>query len=132
MSHIRSPRLAPAPFAPCAPFAPSAPVILSPPAIAVPWRTCGVSTNHTHPSRVGRFVIAEPIGRGTLGEVYAGVEEHVGRRVAVRVGTIGDLRVHQQARVTGQVAHPNVVSVLDLGEDLVHPFDATELVEGTS
>src|SRR5688500_13296400 len=50
----------------------------------------------------------------------------------MRVGTIGDLRVHQQARVTGQVAHPNVVSVLDLGEDLGHPFAAMELLEGAS
>lgn len=91
-----------------------------------------MSTNNSHPSRVGRYVIAEPIGRGALGEVYAGVEEGVGRRVAVRVGTIGDLRVHQQARVTGQVAHPNVVSVLDLGEDEGHPFAAMELLDGAS
>jgi serine/threonine-protein kinase len=86
----------------------------------------------SHPSRVGRYAIAEPIGRGALGEVYAGVEEDLGRRVAVRVGTIGDLRVHQQARVTGQVAHPNVVSVLDLGEDWGHPYVAMELLDGAS
>jgi serine/threonine protein kinase len=40
--------------------------------------------------------------------------------------------VHQQARSTGQVAHPNVVSVLDLGEDNGCPFAVTELVEGVS
>jgi serine/threonine-protein kinase len=91
-----------------------------------------VSTNHSHPSRVGRYVIAEPIGRGALGEVYAGVDDQVGRRVAVRVGTIGDLRVHQQARVTGQVAHPNVVSVLDLGDDGGRPYAAMELLDGAS
>jgi serine/threonine protein kinase len=92
----------------------------------------GVSANSSHPSRVGHYVIAESIGRGALGEVYAGVDEPVGRRVAVRVGTIGDLRVHQQARVTGQVAHPNVVSVLDLGEDWGHPYVAMELLAGAS
>jgi serine/threonine-protein kinase len=91
-----------------------------------------VSTNNSHPSRVGRYAIAELIGRGALGEVYAGVEDHVGRRVAVRVGAIGDLRVHQQARVTGQVAHPNVVSVLDLGADHGHPYVAMELLDGAS
>lgn len=90
------------------------------------------STNNSPPTRVGRFIIAESIGRGALGEVYAGVEEHVGRRVAVRVGTIGDLRVHQQAKVTGQVAHPNIVSVLDLGEDHGRPYAAMELLEGAS
>lgn len=89
-----------------------------------------MSTNDSHPSRVGRYVIAEPIGRGALGDVYAGVDEQVGRRVAIRVGTIGDLRVHQQARVTGQVAHPNVVSVLDLGEDAGHPYVVMEWLDG--
>lgn len=91
-----------------------------------------MSTNNSHPTRAGRYVLAEPIGRGALGDVYAGVEEHVGRRVAVRLGTIGDLRVHQQARVTGQVAHPNVVSILDLGEESGHPYVAMELLDGAS
>jgi serine/threonine protein kinase len=63
--------------------------------------------------------------------VYAGLDEDIGRRVAVRVGTAGEPRVHQQARVTGQVAHPNVVSVLDLGEDGGAPFAVMELLEGT-
>lgn len=40
--------------------------------------------------------------------------------------------MHQQARVTGQVAHPNVVSVLDLGEDGGRPFVVMELVDGPS
>jgi serine/threonine protein kinase len=32
--------------------------------------------------------------------------------------------------VTGQVAHPNVVSVLDLGEDCGHPYVAMERLDG--
>lgn len=89
-----------------------------------------MSDNHSHPTRIGRYVIAELVGRGALGEVYAARDEKIGRRVAVRVGTIGDLRVHQQARLTGQIAHPNVVSVLDLGEDAGRPYAAMELLEG--
>jgi serine/threonine protein kinase len=50
----------------------------------------------------------------------------------VRIGFPGDLRVHQQARMTGQVAHPNVVSVLDLGEHDGRPYVAMELLEGTT
>jgi serine/threonine protein kinase len=65
-----------------------------------------------------------------MGGVYSAVDESIGRRVAVRVGTAGDPRVHQQARMTGQVAHPNVVSVLDLGEEDGAPFAVMELVEG--
>ena len=69
---------------------------------------------------------------GALGPVYSGIDETIGRRVAIRVGRAGDPRVHQQARVTGQVAHPNVVSVLDLGEDNGDPFAVMELLEGPS
>ena len=88
--------------------------------------------NGSHPSRVGRYAIVECVGNGALGPVYAGVDEAIGRRVAVRVGRAGDPRVHQQARMTGQVAHPNVVSVLDLGEDNGSPFAVMELLEGPS
>jgi serine/threonine protein kinase len=88
--------------------------------------------NGSHPSRVGRYTIVKCVGNGALGPVYAGIDDAMGRRVAVRVGAAGDPRVHQQARVTGQVAHPNVVSVLDLGEDDGQPFAVTELIEGPS
>ena len=83
------------------------------------------------PTRLGRYVLAERIGHGALGDVYAAVDD-VGRAVAVRIGLSGDLRVHQQARMTGQVAHPNVVSVLDLGEDHGRPFVAMERLDGAA
>ena len=91
-----------------------------------------MSHNNSHPTRVGRYAVGERIGRGAMGDVYAGLEEHIGRRVAVRIGFPGDLRVHQQARMTGQVAHPNVVSVLDLGEHDGRPYVAMELLEGAT
>ena len=91
-----------------------------------------MSNDNSHPTRVGRYAVGERIGRGAMGEVYAAVEEHIGRRVAVRIGFPGDLRVQQQARMTGQVAHPNVVSVLDLGEHDGRPYVAMELLEGTT
>jgi serine/threonine protein kinase len=89
-----------------------------------------VNNNGNHPSRIGRYAIVECIGRGALGDVFSAIDEAIDRRVAVRVGHPGDPRVHQQARVTGQVAHPNVVSVLDLGEDGGRPFAVMELLEG--
>ena len=86
--------------------------------------------NGSHPSRVGRYSIVECVGTGASGPVYAALDESMGRRVAIRIGKAGDPRVHQQARTTGQVAHPNVVSVLDLGEDNGNPFAVMELVDG--
>jgi serine/threonine protein kinase len=87
--------------------------------------------NGSHPSRVGRYAIVECVGSGALGPVYAGVDDAIGRRVAVRVGRAGDPRVHQLAKVTGQVAHPNVVSVLDLGEEDGVPFAIMEMLDVT-
>jgi serine/threonine protein kinase len=89
-----------------------------------------VNNNGNHPSRIGRYAIVECIGHGASGRVYAGIDESIGRRVAVRMGLPGDPRVHQQARLTGQVAHPNVVSILDLGEEDGQPFAVMELIEG--
>jgi serine/threonine protein kinase len=91
-----------------------------------------VNNNGSHPSRIGRYAVVECIGRGAMGRVYSAVDESIDRRVAVRVGKSGDPRVHQQARLTGQVAHPNVVSVLDLGEEDGAPFAVMELVDATS
>lgn len=82
--------------------------------------------------RLGRYTLAECIGRGAMGLVYAATEDGTGRRVAVRIGMAGDLRVHHQARMTGQVAHPNVVSVLDLGEDQGRPFVVMERLDGAA
>lgn len=89
-----------------------------------------MNNNGNHPSRIGRYAVVDAIGRGALGRVYAAVDEAIGRIVAVRVGTAGDPRVHQQARLTGQVAHPNVVSVLDLGIDEGQPFAVMEPLDG--
>jgi serine/threonine protein kinase len=89
-----------------------------------------LNNNGSHPLRIGRYAIAEGIGYGAMGRVYAAIDESIGRRVAVRIGQPGDPRVHQQARVTGQVAHPNVVSVLDLGDDAGAPFAVMERLDG--
>lgn len=90
-----------------------------------------MNSNGNQPSRIGRYAIGERIGHGAMGDVFSAIDESIGRRVAVRLGQAGDPRVHQQARVTGQVAHPNVVSVLDLGEDGGRPFAVMELLDGT-
>lgn len=91
-----------------------------------------MNNNGRHPSRIGRYVVVESIGHGDTSRVYAGVDQSIGRRVAVRVGRAGDPRVHQRARLTGQVAHPNVVSVLDLGDQNGDPFSVMELLEGVT
>ena len=67
-----------------------------------------------------------PGGQGAKGDVYAAVDENIGRRVAVRVMPPG-----QRPEVKGQVTHANVVTVFDRGEHQGQPYVVMELIEGT-
>jgi serine/threonine-protein kinase len=89
------------------------------------------------PAYVGRYRVVERIGRGAMGVVYAAIDEQLNRRVAVKV-MLGDFdedpelrqRFAREARITGQLAHRNIVTVFDLGEDGGRPFIVMELLEG--
>src|SRR5207237_4007161 len=69
------------------------------------------------------------------GQVFAGLDTKLGRRVAVKVVTLvhdpGRVqRFEQEARAAGALEHPNLLSVYDLGEEQGVPFLVTELLEG--
>jgi serine/threonine-protein kinase len=90
------------------------------------------------PTYIGRYRIVERIGRGAMGMVFAAEDETLGRRVAVKV-MMGDLeeepemrgRFFREAKITGQLAHRNIVTVFDLGEDDHRPFIVMELLTGS-
>ena len=96
----------------------------------------GASTD-TLPPYIGRYRVVSQIGKGAMGVVYAAEDETLGRRVAVKV-MMGDLeeeaemrgRFFREAKITGQLAHRNIVTVFDLGEDDQHPFIVMELLGG--
>ena len=89
------------------------------------------------PHHIGRYRIVERIGKGAMGVVYAADDETMGRRVAIKV-MMADLeeepevreRFYREAKVTGQLAHRNIVTVFDLGEDRGHPYIVMELLTG--
>lgn len=89
------------------------------------------------PGSIGRYRIVDRIGRGAMGVVYAAVDEQLSRRVAVKL-MLGDFdqdpelraRFQREARVTGRLAHRNIVTVFDLGEHDGRPFIVMELLEG--
>ena len=91
------------------------------------------------PRAIGRYRILERIGQGAMGTVYAADDPSLGRLVAIKVMT-GDLdeepeireRFYREAKVTGQLAHRNIVTVLDLGEERGHPYIVMELLSGQS
>ncbi len=89
------------------------------------------------PQYVGRYRVLERIGRGAMGVVYAAEDEQLDRKVAVKL-MLADFdqepdmreRFYREARITGQLAHRNIVTVFDLGEEKNRPFLVMELLEG--
>jgi len=88
---------------------------------------------------LGRYRLEDLLGRGGMASVYRGVDEELGRPVAVKLLAehfAGDNEIRRrflrEARIAGALNHPNIVSVYDIGERDGCPFIVMELVEGES
>ncbi|XXF77040.1 protein kinase [Myxococcaceae bacterium GXIMD 01537] len=92
---------------------------------------------------VGRYRLSARIATGGMAEVYLGrrIEEDGARGPSVAVKRllphlVTDRRIVQmflnEARITEQIRHPNVVQILELGMQGNEPFIAMELLEGRS
>ncbi|HVE70234.1 MAG TPA: protein kinase, partial [Thermoanaerobaculia bacterium] len=87
---------------------------------------------------LGPYQIVTLIGEGGMGAVYRARDTRLGRDVAVKVLTnlaFSDrerlLRFEQEARATGMLNHPNLLTVYDVGRDEEgNSFLVTELLEG--
>ncbi|HEX2038650.1 MAG TPA: serine/threonine-protein kinase [Acidimicrobiales bacterium] len=98
-----------------------------------------MATQTTQAERVlgGRYRLGRLLGRGGMAEVYEGLDERLGRPVAVKVLRSGlrrraELRERfaQEARSAARLSHPNVVAVYDTGEDDGTPFLVMERLPG--
>ena len=85
---------------------------------------------------VGPYRIRALLGVGGMGEVYDADDERLGRRVAIKVlpswGSDPDRvwRFEREARALAALAHPNVVTVFDVGVEGTTPYLVTERLEG--
>ena len=96
--------------------------------------------SQTEPERVGRYVIEEKLGAGGMGVVFRALDPDLRRHVAIKLlrpdkapsssGQTSPLL--REARSIARLAHPNVVTVYDVGFDRGHVFVALELVTGLS
>lgn len=91
------------------------------------------------PETIGRYKLVRELGRGAMGVVYEATDPNLGRTVALKAiqsNTIGTnpeeaaLRFKNEARATGGLSHPNIVTVFDAGEDQGLLYIAMELLEG--
>ncbi|HEY0136943.1 MAG TPA: protein kinase, partial [Nannocystis sp.] len=88
------------------------------------------------PRRIHRFAVLRQLGAGGMGVVYAGYDEELERRVAIKVvredmvASQGRSRMLREAQAMAKVSHPNVVQVYEVGEFAGQVFVAMEFVKG--
>lgn len=93
------------------------------------------------PKEIGRYQLLEHIGRGAMGNVYLGRDPLINRIVALK--TI-DLSIGydnesmetttesflREATIAGNLSHPNIVTIYDVGEAAGLAYIAMEYVRG--
>ncbi|HEY1795256.1 MAG TPA: serine/threonine-protein kinase [Stellaceae bacterium] len=92
------------------------------------------------PSSVGRYKITRWMTSGAMGDIYEAHDPLIERPIALKILRRellerGDAegwlqRFRHEARAAGRLLHPNIVTLLDYGEEGGLPFLAMELVEG--
>jgi len=93
-------------------------------------------------SRLGRFEIASILGEGAMGIVYLAHDPHIDRPVALKTlrqeASLGEhgaevkSRFLKEAKLAGRLAHPNIVTIYEAGEDKGVTYIAMEYVDGLS
>jgi eukaryotic-like serine/threonine-protein kinase len=86
---------------------------------------------------LGRYRLDDQPSTGGMGSVYAGIDERLNRKVAVKVlkGQLADdprfvERFRREARAVAALSHPNIAGIFDYGEDDGKHFIVMEYVEG--
>jgi tetratricopeptide (TPR) repeat protein/predicted Ser/Thr protein kinase len=91
-------------------------------------------------AEVGRYVVLDQLGRGGMGVVYAAFDPQLDRKVALKLlhtqagegtdATNGRPRLLREAQALAKLAHPNVITIHDVGTVAGAVFIAMEFIEG--
>ena len=85
---------------------------------------------------VGRYVVLSKLGAGAMGVVYVAYDPELDRRIALKLlqvgpdGSEGRGRLLREAQALAKLAHPNVVTIHDVGTREGRVWMAMEYVEG--
>ncbi len=91
--------------------------------------------------QLGKYLVERQIGKGAMGAVYLGYDPATDRRVALKTMSLvqefqgeelADARARflREAEMAGRLQHPDIVSIIDAGEQDGVAYIAMELVEG--
>ena len=88
-------------------------------------------------SRLGPYVILGPLGAGGMGEVYRARDTRLDRDVAIKVlpeavarDPAALSRFGREAKALAALSHPNVLGILDIGQQDGVAFAVMELLDG--
>jgi serine/threonine protein kinase len=89
-------------------------------------------------ARLGPYQVVSPLGAGGMGEVYRARDERLGREVALKV-LPGSLtrdedrlrRFEHEARAAGNLNHPGLLTIFDVGTCDGSPYIVSELLGNT-
>jgi serine/threonine protein kinase/tetratricopeptide (TPR) repeat protein len=87
--------------------------------------------------RLGKYLIEDEIGRGTMGTVYRARDPILNRHVAIKTMVASTdksdesrQRFQREAQAAALLSHPNIVTVHDFGEEQGLIYMAMELLDG--
>ncbi len=90
-----------------------------------------------HPVNIGRYRVIEELGAGGSGVVYAAYDPTLERKVAIKVLAERTAatnrhrkRLRWDAKAASATAHPNIVTIHDMGNDGGFDFIVMECVDG--
>ncbi|HET9579278.1 MAG TPA: CHASE2 domain-containing protein [Usitatibacter sp.] len=90
---------------------------------------------------LGRYQIERELGKGAMGVVYGGKDPKIGRVVAIKTMALSEEfeaeelqeardRFFREAETAGRLAHPNIVTIYDAGEEHDLCYIAMEFLKG--
>ena len=89
------------------------------------------------PSRFGNYTLLEEIGRGGMGVVYLARHDETGNEFALKMILHGDQasettlrRFHAEAKAGKGMDHPNIIKIVDVGQQDGRAFFCMELIHG--
>jgi serine/threonine protein kinase len=88
---------------------------------------------------VGDFELLAELGRGGMGVVYKARQKSLDRTVALKMllaehflNPVSLTRFLAEARASASLAHPNIVSIYQVGESAAGPYFVMEYIDGQS
>src|SRR5512139_432668 len=95
------------------------------------------------PERIGRYEILRVLGKGAMGVVYLARDPQIERELALKTirfdrgeGSFNaeeaKARFLKEAKISGRLQHPHIVTIFDVGEDEGTLFLAMEYISGGS